>query len=331
MHGFLLATAAVMAAFPVLAASAATHNDFDGDGRSDLLWRNAENGFDVIWPNAASAAARNIERVSNLDWRIAGCGDFDGDQHADILWRNRATGATVIWYAGSSDRKQTLWFYNLFDWGMDLEMPDWEIASIGDFDGDQVSDVLWRNRTTGENAIGFLWSDLGEVYWYASQTNPVVISAWKVVGTGDFDGDGRSDILWRNGSTGANVVWRFTDLTGSGSPGFVSTGLPAVNAAWKVAGIGDFNGDNHSDVLWRHPVTGANVVWPSADRAARWTPSAAGTAWIPASIVDINGDRRSDIVWRNTTTGANTAWLSANIAAPLRLTAVIHQAWKIVP
>jgi hypothetical protein len=326
MNRFLLATAAVLTAFPTLAASAATHNDFDGDGRSDLLWRNAENGFDVIWPNAASAAARNIQRVSNLDWRIAGCGDFDGDQHADILWRNRATGAMVIWYAGSSDRKQTV----RFDWGTYLEMPDWEIASIGDFDGDQVSDVLWRNRTTGDNAIGFLVNnDIEEVYWYAYPTNPVVISAWKVVGTGDFDGDGRSEILWRNGSTGANVVWRFTDF--ESNTAFVATGLPTVSAPWKVAGVGDFNGDGHSDVLWRHPVAGANVVWPSANRAARWTPSAAGTAWIPASIADINGDRRSDIVWRNTTTGANTAWLSANIAAPLRLTAVIHQAWKIVP
>ena len=108
MNRFLLATAAVMAAFPVLAASAATHNDFDGNGRSDLLWRNAENGLNVIWPNAVSTWARSLKPVSNLDWRIAGCGDFDGDQHADILWRNRATGATVIWYAGSSDRKQTV-------------------------------------------------------------------------------------------------------------------------------------------------------------------------------------------------------------------------------
>ena len=210
-------------------------------------------------------------------------------------------------------------------------MPDWEIASIGDFNGDQVSDVLWRNRTTGENAIGFLVSDLGEVYWYAYPTRPVVISAWKVVGTGDFDGDGRSDILWRNGSTGANVVWRFTDLTGNGSPGFVSTGLPAVSAPWKVAGIGDFNGDNHSDVLWRHPVTGANVIWPSAIRTARWTPKPAETTWIPASIADINGDLRSDIVWRNTVTGANTAWLSANRATFWVLGTVTHQEWKIVP
>jgi hypothetical protein len=326
MERCTLAVAALLAALPALAASAATRNDFDGDGRSDLLWRNAENGFDVIWPNAASAAARNIQRVSNLDWQIAGSGDFDGDLHADILWRNRSSGAMVIWYAGSSDRRQEV----RFDWGVLIDTSDWDIASIGDFDGDQVSDILWRNRANGRNAIGFLVSnDIEEDYWYAYYTNPVVRSAWKVVGTGDFDGDGHSDVLWRNGSTGANVVWRFTDP--DSSMAFVSTELPTVSALWNVAGVGDFDGDGQSDVLWRHPVTGANVVWPSAMRTSRWTPSAAGTAWAPASIADINGDRHSDIVWRNTTTGANMAWLSANIAAPVWLTAVIHQTWKIAP
>ena len=32
--------------------------------------------------------------------------------------------------------------------------------------------------------------------------------AWRVVGSGDYNGDGRADILWRNSSTGANVIWR---------------------------------------------------------------------------------------------------------------------------
>jgi hypothetical protein len=32
--------------------------------------------------------------------------------------------------------------------------------------------------------------------------------AWRIVATGDFNGDGRSDVLWRNKSTGADVIWK---------------------------------------------------------------------------------------------------------------------------
>ncbi|MDB6164228.1 MAG: calcium-binding toxin-like protein, partial [Xanthomonadaceae bacterium] len=104
MQRFLFVVAAVLAASPAFAASAILPNDFDGDGRSDLLWRNADTGANIIWRDAVSAHPMSVQPMVNPDWRIAGCGDFDGDHHADILWRNRASGAMVIWYAGSAAR-----------------------------------------------------------------------------------------------------------------------------------------------------------------------------------------------------------------------------------
>jgi len=35
-----------------------------------------------------------------------------------------------------------------------------------------------------------------------------VATAWRAVGSGDYNGDLRADILWRNTSTGANTIWR---------------------------------------------------------------------------------------------------------------------------
>ena len=32
---------------------------------------------------------------------------------------------------------------------------DWDIATVGDYDGDGVSDLVWRNLVTGANVI---WS-----------------------------------------------------------------------------------------------------------------------------------------------------------------------------
>src|SRR5437667_638687 len=54
-----------------------------------------------------------------------------------------------------------------------------------------------------------------------------------------FSGSGKSDILWRNSSTGQNVLWLMNGATVASAPA-----LPAVaNLNWIIAGAGDFNGD----------------------------------------------------------------------------------------
>jgi len=35
-----------------------------------------------------------------------------------------------------------------------------------------------------------------------------VPTVWQIVGSGDYNGDGKSDILWRNGTTGQNWMYQ---------------------------------------------------------------------------------------------------------------------------
>ena len=60
--------------------------------------------------------------------------------------------------------------------------------------------------------------------------NTVASAAWEVVGTGDYDGSGTADILWRNGSTGQNWMYLMTGATIDNSLG-VNT---VSDAAWQV-------------------------------------------------------------------------------------------------
>jgi hypothetical protein len=72
---------------------------------------------------------------------------------------------------------------------------------------------------------------------------------WQVEGIGDFNGDGRDDILWRD-DAGLVVDW-----VGQANGGFVdnySNSAVSVALDWQVASIGDFNGDGRDDVLWRN-------------------------------------------------------------------------------
>jgi hypothetical protein len=52
--------------------------------------------------------------------------------------------------------------------------------------------------------------------------------AWQIVATGDFNGDGRSDVLWRNTGTGADVIWKSASASSPQS----MAGVPDL--AWTV-------------------------------------------------------------------------------------------------
>jgi hypothetical protein len=169
-----------------------TFNDFNYDGKADILWRNARTGLNTIWSAANSATAQGVTGVTNLDWIIAGVGDFDGNGKADILWRNARTGLNTIWRGAVSSNQQSV---------TAVANLAWKVAGVGDFDGDGKADVLWRNTSTGANS---LWKSGNST---TAQAVTSVTLEWKVVGVADYNGDGKADVLWRSTTTGANAIW----------------------------------------------------------------------------------------------------------------------------
>ena len=82
--------------------------DFNGDGKSDILWRNGTTGANSIWLSANSATKQAVATVSDTTWQVAGSGDYTGDGRADILWRNGSTGADSLWPSANQALKQVL-------------------------------------------------------------------------------------------------------------------------------------------------------------------------------------------------------------------------------
>ena len=132
-------------------------------------------------------------------------------------------------------------------------------------------------------------------------------SSWSVAGVGDFNGDGNTDLLWRN-TNGTLVDWSMngSQITSSQDVTFNGTAA-APNSSWSVAGIGDFNGDGNSDILWQN-TNGTLVDWSmngsqitsSQDVTFNGTAAAPNSSWSVAGIGDFNGNGNSDILWRNT-------------------------------
>jgi hypothetical protein len=295
-------------AIPALAASA--QSDFDGDGRSDVFWRQSATGWNVVWRSGDPSTERVRTAVTDPAWRVVGAGDFNADGRADLLWRHQTTGRNAIW--ASSNYGTQLWVMTVADLR-------WTVAGVGDFDGDGHSDIFWRNVVTGMNVI---WrSAIG------SDTLPVARvsdTAWVVAGIGDFDGDRKSDVLWRNTRTGANVVWRAADAARP-------LAVASASLAWKVVGVADFTGDGRADVFWRNTSTGADNLWKSATAGAQAVSSVTSQDWQVAAVGDYNADGKADVFWRNRRTGANTIWISANASTQQAMATVSDQVWLPVP
>jgi hypothetical protein len=179
--------------------------------------------------------------------------------------------------------------------------------SRADFNGDGQYDLLWRDKVSGYLAAWMLNGTAVKVEVGISHSMPDV--NWEVGGTGDFNADGKADIVWRNKQNGAVGVW-FMDRTQV--LGAVSFSLAQVETTWKIAGVGDFNEDGHADILWQHD-TGPLALWTMRRTTLRLvSPVGLGldmpnsVKWRVASIADIDGDGHVDILWRH-----NEGWLGA--------------------
>jgi hypothetical protein len=284
-------------------------SDFNGDGRSDVLWRNTSSGQNALWRSGNAATPQPINAVTDIGWQAAGAGDFDDDGRSDILWRHPANGRNVLWMAGDS-RTQV---------GLAPLSSAWQVAGVADFDGDGTADILWRHGTSGQNMI-----------WKAGHNAPAQVVAtvtdlrWQVAGVGDFDGDGRGDILWRHSATGSNVVWRAADHARQLAVRAVT------DLRWTVAGVADFDGDSHADILWRHALSGHNVIWRSASQARQQAVTAVTNMdWQAFAVADYSGDGRADILWRNPRSGANVIWRSANHATQASVASLVGNHWVV--
>ena len=161
--------------------------------------------------------------------------------------------------------------------------------------------MLWQN-TDGQAAI-WLMNGTTPTSEALVGTNPG--SSWQIVGTGDFTGDGKSDILFQN-TDGQAAIWLMNGTT----PTAEAVAGPNPGPSWHVAGTGDFTGNGISDILWQN-TDGQAAIWlmngttPTAEALVGPNP---GPSWHIAGTGDYNGDGKFDILWQNAS-GQADIWM----------------------
>jgi Ca2+-binding RTX toxin-like protein len=233
--------------------------DYSGDGKADVLWRNNAGDLYLYRSDAGAAVSFSGQSISHVDpvWAVVpASGDVDGDGCADILFRNTGTGEVYLWNSQSSP-----YAVNFLGQSLGTVGANWHIQGVDDFNADGKADVLWRN----DAGDVYVWTTQGgennSNVTMAGQSISSVGNDWTILGTGDFNGDGRADILWRH-TDGELYVWN--SQTGSAAVNFLGQSVGVVGLDWTVAAIGDYDGDGRADVLFRN-ADGRVYLWNSND------------------------------------------------------------------
>ena len=310
--------------------------DFDGDGKSDLVWHDPLTGRTSLWlVDGTGFKAGSRELMRNLAWRPTLSGDFNGDGKADLVWRNDDTGGTAIWLLDGS---------TYISGAIVLSDRNWRVVHVADLDGDGKADLFFEGPKgekvawlmdgvqqagmrylTGVDAVVHVADMNGDgVPDVASNHSihlmgsvDVVASIWlaptldrRITHVGDFNGDGKVDFAWLNPSTGTTSIMLLNGLN------VVVDQAVLTSLDWRVTAVADFDGDGKSDLLWRNAATGEIAIWKmDGTFYAGGAILLAQPDWQVHKVGSFDGDvglagkPKSDLLWRNTATGQHAIWL----------------------
>jgi FG-GAP-like repeat/FG-GAP repeat len=233
--------------------------------------------------------------------------DLNGDSKPDLVWLNDSTRQAAVWYLGGSQGN----IFQGWDWLSSAWNDGWTIVGMRDFNGDGKPDLVWQNDATQQVVVWYLGGPQGNTLVGSSWLAQDGVAGWYVVATGDFNGDGKPDLVWQNdarqvavwymgGAQGNTLLWGDW-LSSSGVPG------------WRVVSTGDFNGDGKPDLVWQNDARQVAVWYMGGPQGNTflwwdWLSSTGVTAWRVVGTSDFNGDGKPDLVWQNDETRQVVVW-----------------------
>ncbi|KAJ8041164.1 hypothetical protein HOLleu_11902 [Holothuria leucospilota] len=235
--------------------------DFNGDGRSDLLCHNTGTGYkQVALANSNGDFSDGTSWQMSLAWCYHGgselhIGDFNGDGRDDMLCHDDA-GYKWIAYARSTGSFSRNNWQTRLGWCNQIRSQ----LFVGDFNGDSKSDLLCHNCTgykwiayansagnfhdgTGwEQSMGWCWRPGEELY------------------IGDFNGDGKDDLMCHDSETGYKWVALANYQNNFNNGTSWEAGLAWCHHSSAELHVGDFNGDRKSDMLCHDTSSGKKWI-----------------------------------------------------------------------
>ncbi|HET9543046.1 MAG TPA: VCBS repeat-containing protein, partial [Acidimicrobiales bacterium] len=134
------------------------------------------------------------------------------------------------------------------------------------------------------------------------QTARAVDGTFEHAQVGDFDGNGKNDILWYGEGAKPEYIW-----WGRRGRGFVVADIRAAGRFRPM--VGDYDGDGRDDILWYVPGPGQDYLWYGrTDRSWDTGPTRVATRFPGSAVGDFNGDGRDDVFWYGPGDGLDKLW-----------------------
>ncbi|GGT87284.1 FG-GAP-like repeat-containing protein [Streptomyces lateritius] len=218
--------------------------DLTADRRADVLVRDKAGRLWFL------SGDNTVKLVGTGGWNVFNAlvrhGDYSRDGREDVIARETATGKLWL-YPGTGTG--TLGSRKLIGTGGWNAMS--RLVGFGDLNGDSRSDLVAVEKSTGK-----LWLYPGTATGTLGARTLLGSGGWNamnaLVGAGDMNGDGRSDLVAREASTGK--LWLYPGKT-SAFGARVLIGSGGWNSMETILGVGDFGGDGHNDIA---TITNAN-------------------------------------------------------------------------
>jgi len=176
-------------------------------------------------------------------------------------------------------------------------------VGIVDLDGNKSPDLIYQNITQGDSGEVRVWKDFDSFQDRSLRSARLL---WRLDATGDLDGDGFGDLVWRFTGSTAN-----TDDTGVSYVWFTNgTGVTQVRKRggapldWTLLGAIDINADGAADMIYISPTSEIRVLMATPNRtcanlSAGFLPT--GYKALKAGPFITTG--RPEVLIRNATTG----------------------------
>ncbi len=168
--------------------------DFDGNGLDDVIIYDEKGSFGIVSDARTYHDVWHVDNAATNVQKLIGAGYFgNADGMSEILVKKTDENAYFLWHNEDPTFKTWNWtqtYIGTLD-------NDWEVAAIGDFQGDGIDDIIMWQKSTG---YIYAWEDgkSSNQRWVGQLDS----NKWEIAAVGDYNGDGKEDLLLRELSSG---------------------------------------------------------------------------------------------------------------------------------